>query len=407
MSVPRVVSECVFFMALRVAPRRVSSIARRRLSTAPATYSTAEVPVIDLGPLKHSSTPPASLVDEVAQACERWGFFQVVNHGVDEELRARAEEQQRAFFKGCDDAVKQPMRRTADNSRGWYNDELTKRRRDWKEGLDFGSTPLMDWSVADDDVRNGTLDGYNRFPPAHALPAFRPTLLAYYDELAELSARLTRLFSLGLDMPADHFEPILRRGEHTSYLRLNYYPPCPDPGPPPEKLCISPHKDAGFLTVLAQDVTCHSLQVRDRDHPDEWATVRPEPHAYTINTGDMAQIYSNNRYHAPEHRVLTHLTKDRISAPFFYNPSYHAAVAPLPSLGEPEYDTLMWGYFRALRFAGDFADFGTPEIQIHDFARGSGSWHVGNQERFMAEVNFNKAFDCNAYRHLLTSTDGS
>ena len=33
------------------------------------------------------------------------------------------------------------LRRTADNSRGWYDDELTKQRRDWKEGLDFGTTP--------------------------------------------------------------------------------------------------------------------------------------------------------------------------------------------------------------------------------------------------------------------------
>ena len=244
--------------ARRIAPRAFA----RRFSTAPAVhYDVAEVPVIDLGPLRASPVPPPSLVDEVASACERWGFFQVVNHGVNEELRARAEEQQRAFFVGCGDDVKQPLRRTADNSRGWYNDELTKRKRDWKEGLDFGSTPLMAWSVADEDVRNGTLDGYNRFPPASALPEFRRTLLEYYDELAELSARLTRLFALGLDMPADHFEPVLRRGEHTSYLRLNWYPPCPDPGPPPETLCISPHKDAGFLTVLAQDITCHSLQV--------------------------------------------------------------------------------------------------------------------------------------------------
>ena len=101
--------------------------------------------------------------------------------------------------------------------------------------------------------------------------------------------------------------------------------------------------------------------------------------------------------------MLTHLTKDRISAPFFYNPSYHSDVHPLPSLGEPQFDSLKWGYFRALRFAGDFADFGTPEIQISDFAKGSGSWHVANQARFMAEVDFNKAFDCNAYRHLLTT----
>mmetsp|Transcript_47386 Transcript_47386/g.154002 ORF Transcript_47386/g.154002 Transcript_47386/m.154002 type:complete len:120 (+) Transcript_47386:71-430(+) len=115
----------------------------------------------------------------------------------------------------------------------------------------------------------------------------------------------------------------------------------------------------------------------------------------------MAQIYSNNRYHAPEHRVLTSPSTPRYSAPFFYNPAYTAAVQPLPSLGAPHFDRCVWGYFRAMRFAGDFADYG-EEIQISDFAKGSGSWHVSNQSRFMAEVDFDASFDVEAMRPLLT-----
>ena len=37
-----------------------------------------EVPVIDL------AGSDAAVASEVASACEEWGFFQVVNHGVDE-----------------------------------------------------------------------------------------------------------------------------------------------------------------------------------------------------------------------------------------------------------------------------------------------------------------------------------
>ena len=172
-------------------------------------------PVIDLSPLRDGGLSSSSpLVREVADACEQWGFFQVVNHGIDEDLCARAEEQQRAFF-ALPMEVKECMRRSADNSRGWYNDELTKQMRDWKEGLDFGSTPPMDWSLADADARNGTLDsssfpgrnapadasrnlpvgtldGYNRFPPADLLPSFRPTMLEYYDALAGVATGLAR-----------------------------------------------------------------------------------------------------------------------------------------------------------------------------------------------------------------------
>ena len=367
-----------------------------------AAYEVAHVPTIDLGPLQHlraGEEPPHSLIEDIAQACEQWGFFQVVNHGVDPALRARAEEQQRHFF-ALPESAKDAIRRSAGNARGWYNDELTKQRRDWKEGFDFGTTPATEpaWPLADDDAAHANLDGFNRFPPAALAPEFRSSIVEYYEALTGVAEGLTRLFSLGLGMPADYFEPLLNPRVHTSYLRLNYY--APYTGPDATQLCISPHKDAGFLTVLAQDPSCHSLQVRDRSKPDEWVTVVPEHDAFTINTGDMAQIFSNNRYFAPEHRVLTSPSKARYSAPFFYNPAYAAAVKPLPSLGRPQYDELRWGYFRAIRFAGDFADYGT-EIQISDFAAGVRSWHVENQERFMQEVDFNRSFDVEEMRPLL------
>ena len=272
-------------------------------------YQVATVPTIDLGPLQHGETPHW-LVDDVADACAKWGFFQVVNHGIDRSLRTRAEEQQRAFW-ALPMHIKRNMKRSAGNSRGWYDDELTKRRHDWKEGLDFGNTPAADWAMDDDDERNGNLDGYNRFPPAEHLPAFRPTLLEYYGALESLAEQLTRVFSLGLGMPANFFEDVLNRRAHTSYLRINYYSPYT--GPDPTQLSISPHKDAGFLTVLQQDESCHSLQVRSQESPDAWETVVPEHDSFTINTGDMAQVWSNNKYHAPEHRVLTHPTKERYS----------------------------------------------------------------------------------------------
>ena len=60
-------------MALaRLRPLRgLRAIARRAYSTA------LEVPVIDL------AGSDAAVASEVASACEEWGFFQVVNHGVD------------------------------------------------------------------------------------------------------------------------------------------------------------------------------------------------------------------------------------------------------------------------------------------------------------------------------------
>lgn len=400
-------------MALaRLRPLRGLRAIRRAYST-----HRLEVPVIDL------AGSDAAVASEVASACEEWGFFQVVNHGVDAGVTARWEAQMRAFF-ALPTAEKAAIRRHAGNARGFFDDELTKQKRDWKEALDFGVTPSRDWSLADGDAANANLDGFNQFPPASRLPAFRPAMHAYFDACTSLAERLTEIFALGLGLPRDHFTEGERlREAHTSYLRMNYYPTCAEPGEPPP-LGISPHKDAGFLTVLKQDDDCHSLQVRRRGAPDdEWSTVHPVPGALTVNTGDMAQaspparprpraavatsrppsaaqVWSNDRYHAPEHRVLTSPDKVRYSAPYFYNPGYATTVAPSPTHGAPRYAPVVWGYFRAQRFAGDFADFGT-EIQISDFAA-SDSWHVANQARFVDEVDFEKPFSLEENRRLLS-----
>ena len=98
--------------------------------------------------------------------------------------------------------------------------------------------------------------------------------------------------------------------------------------------------------------------------------------------------------------MLTSPDKVRYSAPYFYNPGYATTVAPSPTHGAPRYAPVVWGYFRAQRFAGDFTDFGT-EIQISDFAAAD-SWHVANQARFVDEVDFEKPFSLEENRRLLS-----
>jgi hypothetical protein len=162
---------------------------------------------------------------------------------------------------------------------------------------------------------------------------------------------------------------------HTSYLRTNFYPPCQSKEIP-SPLGISPHTDAGFLTILLQDDNCHSLQVFT-EHDGLWVTVHPVPGALTINTGDMAQVWSNSEYRAPLHRVLTDSSRDRYSAPFFYNPGYETWVRPMAkvvnsdsvqAVDHTKYHDILWGYFRAVRFAGDLTDLGV-ELQIEDVQR--------------------------------------
>lgn len=107
-----------------------------------------------------------------------------------------------------------------------------------------------------------------------------------------------------------------------------------------------------------------SLQVL---HNGQWRRVLPHPDSFTINIGDMMQVWSNDRYIAPLHRVLAAREAERFSAPFFYNPPHEALIAPVPTTGRPGYTPLGWGDFRRRRFQGDFADTG-KEVQIADWA---------------------------------------
>ena len=91
-----------------------------------------------------------------------------------------------------------------------------------------------------------------------------------------------------------------------------------------------------------------------------------------VNTGDMMQVWSNDRFTAALHRVLPRHGIPRYSLPYFFNPSYDTDYRPLPgsidSGDEPHYRTINWGDFRQARADGDFADYG-HERQVADFRR--------------------------------------
>lgn len=200
---------------------------------------------------------------------------------------------------------------------------------------------------------------------------------------------------MGLGQEEAYFDAFF--APHTSYQRINYYPVCPRPS---DFLAVNRHKDAGALTALLQDDVA-ALQVTPPhawavaaelalhvvtnvvvagcqvNKDGRWVGVEPVAGTYTMNVGDMLQVWTNGLYVAPEHRVLARGDKERFSAPFFYNPSYYARVAPMPAcmgeqgarLGaqrEAVYKPIPWGLFRQRRFEGDYADVGR-EIQISDF----------------------------------------
>lgn len=334
------------------------------------------IPVIDVARLDS-----ASALGAIDRACREWGFFQVVGHDIDPALFDRLLAVSREFFAQPVD-IKRRISRDADDPWGYFDRELTKRRRDWKEIFDFGpgdgerhgrrrpAARRRRSSSLGEDVASAT-GGHTiepRWPTGTLRPRFERAVREYYGRCNAFALQLLSAIATNLGMPPDRIAADFD-ATHTSFLRLNHYPRRPDPDAADGgTFGVGEHTDSGALTVLLQDDQPGLEVCRD----GRWHLVQPLAGALVINIGDVVQVWSNDRYRAALHRVITDPERDRYSVPFFLNPSYETTYEPLPTTAttdEPaRYRPIRWREFRALRAAGDYADLG-EEIQIAHYRR--------------------------------------
>ena len=100
-----------------------------------AESSKLEIPVIDLEGMDKDPSVCGRIIDQVRDTCEKWGFFQAINHGVPWETRQKLETASRKFF-ALPLEEKRKVRRDELSATGYYDTELTKNVRDWKEVFD-------------------------------------------------------------------------------------------------------------------------------------------------------------------------------------------------------------------------------------------------------------------------------
>ncbi len=310
----------------------------------------AAIPVINVAELHRGETLRA-----LDCACRNWGAFLVVEHGIDESVLRAMQAAMEAFF-ALSPAQKQAISRSENNPWGFYDRELTKNIRDWKQVFDYGP---------EDDA------GLCPQWPA-GLPGFRTAVLDFYNACNALAHRLLGAIATNLGVAPDWLRQYFE-SEPTSFVRLNYYPVCPGAEPENElaaetnkRFGVNHHTDAGALTLLLQD-SQPGLEIL---HQGCWQQVAPRPHALLVNLGDILQVWSNDRYCAPVHRVVASSRAARYSAPFFFNPAYNTEYRPLSTtvdeLHPARYHSINWGEFRQRRAMGDYADYG-EEVQISHY----------------------------------------
>lgn len=268
-----------------------------------------EIPVIDLAKLLNE----CSLEDEKAKlhwACECWGFFQLINHGVCDELIEQMRTVTEEFFK-LPLEEKMVYAQLPDNLEGYGQAFVLSedQKLDWGDMLFLSVRPIPMRKM--------------RFWPIQ--PAtFRETVEKYSSELQKVLICLLGFMEKNLEIDDSKLVDMFKDG--IQGIRLNYYPPCPQAD---KVLGASPHADATGLTLLLQVNEVQGLQIRK---DGKWVPVKPISGAIIVNVGDIVEIFSNGKYKSIEHRVVINTEKERLSIAAFHSPNMDAMIGPLPEL---------------------------------------------------------------------------
>jgi isopenicillin N synthase-like dioxygenase len=308
-----------------------------------------ELPVIDVAPLVGGVEDTRAVASAIDAACRTHGFFYIRGHGVPEDLQQRLVQASQTFF-ALPEAQKSAIAMDEGGRawRGWFpfEGELTSGRPDRKEGLYFGTELGTD----DPRVRAGTpLHGPNLFP--RALPELRVAVLDYLDAMTSLGHAVLRGVALGLDLDAGWFHTHLT-ADPLVLFRIFRYPPEADVEAP--NWGVAEHTDYGLLTILRQD-DLGGLQVHA---PSGWIDAPPLPGTFVCNLGDMLERMTGGRYRSTPHRVRNLGAADRLSFPFFFDPSWDAEVLPVPLAGEgPAEARSRWDGEDLFAFRGTYGEY--------------------------------------------------
>ncbi|WRX17241.1 Oxoglutarate/iron-dependent dioxygenase - like 10 [Theobroma cacao] len=196
----------------------VQALASKNLKDIPSRYirpevefdvialdESLEIPVIDMSKLGH-----ADELEKLHLACKDWGFFQLINHGVGDEVIEKMKIDIQEFFE-LPLEEKMACAQLPNNIEGYGQAFVVSedQKLDWGDMLFLLPQPVP--------IRN------MRFWPT--IPSsFRETFEKYSMELRKVATHLMRLMakSLGTDLEtlASFFE------DGTQGIRMNYYPPC-------------------------------------------------------------------------------------------------------------------------------------------------------------------------------------
>ncbi|CAA0840808.1 1-aminocyclopropane-1-carboxylate oxidase 5 [Striga hermonthica] len=283
------------------------------------------IPVIDFSKLDGEER--AKTLAQIAHCCEEWGFFQLINHGISEELLEKVKKVASECFK----LEREPNFKNSKPVK-LLNEIIDKKSDEKLENVDW------------EDVFMLSDDNGDQWPTK--TPGFKETMEEYRSELKKLAVRVMETMDENLGLPKGYLNRAFNAGAQTGNkaffgTKVSHYPPCPQP----ERVNgLRAHTDAGGVILLFQDDEVGGLQILK---DGEWVDVQPMKNAIVINTGDQIEVLSNGRYKSVWHRVRAMGAGNRRSIASFYNPSFEAKIGPAEGL-MAQYPEFVFGDYMSI-----------------------------------------------------------
>lgn len=267
-----------------------------------------EIPVISIAGIDDGGEKRAEICNKIVEACEEWGVFQIVDHGVDTKLVSEMTTLAKEFF-----ALPPEEKLRFDMSGGKKGGFIVSSHlqgeavQDWREIVTFFSYPIR------------TRD-YSRWPDKPE--AWKAVTEEYSKKLMELACKLLGVLSEAMGLETEALTKACV--DMDQKVVVNFYPKCPQPD---LTLGLKRHTDPGTITLLLQD-TVGGLQAT-RDNGKTWITVQPVEGAFVVNLGDHGHYLSNGRFRNADHQAVVNSNSSRLSIATFQNPAPDATVYPL------------------------------------------------------------------------------
>ncbi|KAL9288067.1 putative thebaine 6-O-demethylase [Arabidopsis thaliana] len=253
-----------------------------------------QIPIIDMS-LLCSSTSMDSEIDKLDSACKEWGFFQLVNHGMESSFLNKVKSEVQDFFN-LPMEEKKNLWQQPDEIEGFGQVFVVseEQKLDWADMFFLTMQPVR--------LRKPHL--FPKLP----LP-FRDTLDMYSAEVKSIAKILLGKIAVALKIKPEEMDKLFV-DELGQRIRLNYYPRCPEPD-------------------KANEV--EGLQIKKNA---KWVSVKPLPNALVVNVGDILEIITNGTYRSIEHRGVVNSEKERLSVAAFHNIGLGKEIGPMKSLVE-------------------------------------------------------------------------